>query len=104
LPGGYDARVGQEGALLSGGQRQRIAIARALLADPRLLILDEPTTHLDDVTIAAFRAVLADLPLRPTVITITHDGTLAGQADRFVHLRDGRTPQRASSPMRRFLA
>jgi len=79
LSGGYDARVGQEGSLVSGGQRQRIAIARALLADPRLLILDEPTTHLDSVAITAFQAVLADLPRRPTVITITHDEALARQ-------------------------
>jgi len=91
LPGGYGARVGQEGALVSGGQRQRVAIARALLANPRLLILDEPTTHLDDKAIARFQAVIADLPRRPTVITITHDEALAGDADRVVYLRDGRT-------------
>jgi ABC-type multidrug transport system fused ATPase/permease subunit len=99
IPGGYDARVGQEGALLSGGQRQRIAIARALLGDPLLLILDEPTTHLDDAAIARLRAGLADLARRPTVITITHDETLAGQADRTVRLRDGRTIQPSLEPV-----
>lgn len=98
LPGGYTTRVGQEGALLSGGQRQRLALARALLADPRLLILDEPTTHLDDAAIARLRAALADLPRRPTVITITHDEALAGQADRVVYLRDGRIAAPARSP------
>lgn len=99
IPGGYEARVGQEGALLSGGQRQRIAIARALLGDPRLLILDEPTTHLDDASIARLRAGLAELPRRPTVITITHDETLAGQSDRTVRLRDGRTIQPSLEPV-----
>lgn len=90
LPGGYAARVGQEGALVSGGQRQRVAIARALLGSPRLLILDEPTTHLDEAAIAAFQAGIAGLPRRPTVITITHDELLAADADRVVHLRIGR--------------
>jgi ABC-type multidrug transport system fused ATPase/permease subunit len=104
LPGGYGARVGQEGALLSGGQRQRIAIARALLGGPRLLILDEPTTHLDDGAIARLRAALADLPRRPTVITITHDEALAGQADRVISLRDGQLTEPALSPTTRFLA
>jgi ABC-type bacteriocin/lantibiotic exporter with double-glycine peptidase domain len=94
LPGGYAARVGPEGALVSGGQRQRIAIARALLGSPRLLILDEPTTYLDDAGIAAFQATLASLPRRPTVITITHDEVLAGEADRIVYLRGGRTSSR----------
>jgi ABC-type multidrug transport system fused ATPase/permease subunit len=104
LPGGYGARVGQEGALLSGGQRQRIAIARALLGGPQLLILDEPTTHLDDAAISRLRAVLADLPRRPTVITITHDEALAGQADRVLSLRDGQLADPILSPTTRFLA
>ena len=104
LPGGYAARVGQEGALLSGGQRQRLAIARALLAGPQLLILDEPTTHLDDGAIARLRAALADLPRRPTVITITHDEALAGQADRVISLRDGQLTAPTLSPTTRFLA
>jgi len=90
LPDGYATRVGPEGALISGGQRQRVAIARALLGRPRLLILDEPTTHLDDAAIAALQVALADLPRRPTVITITHDSLLAEGADRVVHLRGGR--------------
>jgi len=96
LPGGYETRLGQEGAILSAGQRQRLAVARALLGDPRLLILDEPTTHLDGAAVAEFRSVLADLLCRPTVITITHDEELARQADRVVYLRDGRLCQSAS--------
>ena len=75
----------------SPGPAPGIAIARALLGSPMLLILDEPTTHLDDAAIARLRTGLADLPRRPTVITITHDEALAGQADRTVRLKDGRT-------------
>ena len=98
LPGAYSASVGAEGGLLSGGERQRLALARALLAEPRLLILDEPTTHLDAAAIAGLAAMLDELPRRPTVVMITHDEALARRADRVVHLRNGRiaTPALAS--------
>jgi ABC-type multidrug transport system fused ATPase/permease subunit len=90
LPGGYDAEVGYEGALLSAGQRQRIAIARALCGDPALLILDEPTTHLDDASIARLFANLSELPGAPTVIVISHDPEVARHVDVLHELRDGR--------------
>ena len=89
LPDGYQSSVGADGELLSGGQRQRLAIARALLGDPRLLILDEPTSHLDESAVAGLCAALADLPRRPTVITITHDETLAAHGSRCVHVGGG---------------
>ena len=76
LPLGWDTPAGPHGAALSGGQRQRLALARALLADPQLLILDEPTAHVDPGT---GRALLGDLQAATagrTVLLITHD--LAG--------------------------
>ncbi|MFL5887272.1 MAG: ABC transporter ATP-binding protein [Thermoleophilaceae bacterium] len=90
LPDGYDAHVGDDGGLLSGGQRQRIAIARALVARPSVLILDEPTTHLDDTSIGELMANLEALPGAPAVLTISHDAEVARHADAVYHLRDGR--------------
>jgi ABC-type bacteriocin/lantibiotic exporter with double-glycine peptidase domain len=89
LADGYDTHVGDEGTLLSGGQRQRIAIARALLSRPVLLILDEPTTHLDDASIRRLMANLKELPGSPTLLLISHDPEVARLAERVHHLRDG---------------
>ena len=90
LPDGYETHVGDEGTLLSGGQRQRVAIARALIARPGLLVLDEPTTHLDDRAIADLMRTLGELPGRPTVVIISHDPALTARADVVARLRDGR--------------
>jgi ABC-type bacteriocin/lantibiotic exporter with double-glycine peptidase domain len=90
LPDGYETEVGDEGGLLSGGQRQRIAIARALVARPALLILDEPTTHLDDRSIDQLIANLNGFPGAPTVLMISHDPAVARAVDSVQHLRDGR--------------
>jgi ABC-type bacteriocin/lantibiotic exporter with double-glycine peptidase domain len=89
LPGGYETETGDEGQLLSGGQRQRIAIARALVARPAVLVLDEPTTHLDDTSIRTLLANLCDFPGAPTVILISHDPEIADHVDAIHHLRDG---------------
>jgi ABC-type bacteriocin/lantibiotic exporter with double-glycine peptidase domain len=90
FPQGYGTPVGDEGILLSAGQRQRVAIARALMAWPALLVLDEPTTHLDDAAITRLLDNLSELPGSPTIIAISHDPAIEAWAERVIHLRDGR--------------
>ncbi len=90
LPNGYETAVGESGVFLSGGQRQRITLARALLKHPRLLILDEPSNHLDPETTSGLLDHLSALPERPGILVITHDPSLAGRADRIYHLDGGR--------------
>jgi len=96
LPLGWDTQAGTRGATLSGGQRQRLALARALLADPALLILDEPAAHLDP---GARRALTADL-LAATdgraTLFITHDRDGLDQLDEIVVLESGRVTERGS--------
>jgi PrtD family type I secretion system ABC transporter len=82
LPEGYDTQVGEDGALLAGGQRQRIGLARALYGDVRLVILDEPTAHLDGEGEEALAMALRDLKSRrTTTILITHRPSLLQNAD-----------------------
>ncbi|GGT06578.1 protein-tyrosine-phosphatase [Nonomuraea spiralis] len=86
LPQGYDTPVGQRGRLLSGGQRQRIGIARAILRDAPVLVLDEPMTGLDDATVAQVMKPLRRLMAGRTTILITHDLRHVPDGARIVEL------------------
>jgi ATP-binding cassette subfamily B protein len=89
LPGGYETRVGERGLTLSGGQRQRIAIARALLADPRILILDDATSSVDATTEAAIKAGLREAMAGRTTFIIAHRLSTVSLADEVVVMDGG---------------
>jgi ATP-binding cassette subfamily C protein CydD len=90
LPQGYDTPIGERGALLSGGQAQRIAIARAFLKDAPLLLLDEPTAHLDAQSEAQVVEALRRLMHGRTVISIAHRVGAIAHADVVYHVCEGR--------------
>ena len=89
LPGGFDAKIGEDGVLLSGGQRQRIAIARALLKDAPILILDEATASLDVHAERHIQAALEDLMKDRTVLVIAHRLSTVENADCIIVMDDG---------------
>ncbi|GDY13462.1 ABC transporter ATP-binding protein [Planctomycetota bacterium] len=89
IPGGYDALVGERGVKLSGGQRQRIAIARVILKDAPLLILDEATASLDSLTEHAIQEALDDVMAGKTVIVIAHRLSTIAHLDRILVFAGG---------------
>jgi ATP-binding cassette subfamily C protein len=93
-----EATVGERGGKLSGGQRQRIAIARALVREPQLLILDEPTAALDSETERQLCRTLADLARTTTVLAISHRPALVDVADRVYRLEAGRVVAQGTEP------
>jgi len=90
LPAGYETKIGEEGIKLSVGEKQRMAIARALLADPRILILDEATSSLDSQTEALLQAALDNLMAGRTSFVIAHRLSTIVKADKIVVLEQGR--------------
>src|SRR5262249_53945629 len=90
LPQGYDTLVGERGLTLSGGQRQRIAIARAIVADPRILILDDATSSVDASTEQEIKVALREVMAGRTTFVIAHRLSTIALADEIVVLEDGR--------------
>jgi ATP-binding cassette subfamily B protein len=90
LPDGYDSMVGERGGRLSGGERQRISIARAILCDPRILILDEATSNVDTQAESQIQQALSRLVKNRTTFAIAHRLSTLRQADRLVVLEEGR--------------
>ncbi|MGW4500321.1 ABC transporter ATP-binding protein [Micromonospora sp. NPDC004336] len=93
LPEGLDTEVGEHGGMLSGGERQRVAIARALLPRPRLLLLDEPTAHLDTANEEALARLLRDISASCTVLTVAHRDSTIRAADQIIMIEAGRVAE-----------
>ena len=90
LPNGYDAFVGDKGMRLSGGQRQRIAVARAMIREPEILIFDEATNALDNISEVAVQKAIDEISKDHTVIVVAHRLSTIVNADKILVLGDGR--------------
>ena len=90
MPLGYDTLVGEGGGALSGGQKQRLAIARALIGDPKLIVLDEPTSTVDGRTERLIRQTLSELRGHVTVVIISHRIETTSQCDLLLVLSNGK--------------
>jgi ATP-binding cassette subfamily B protein len=96
LPEGLQTYIGERGLMPSGGERQRLALARALVREPSLLVLDEPTSHLDAQRGQAIADIIDRLRPGRTIVLITHALALARRADTIVVLEDGRIVEQGS--------
>jgi len=96
LPEGFDTVVGERGVQLSGGQKQRIALARALVWEPKILILDDPLSAVDAKTESAILDAIERQAARRTVLLVTHRIAAASRCDRVVVLDDGRVVERGT--------